>query len=125
MINLDDIKDSEYLSEEGDFTLTIKDVEIGESINGNPQHTFKCETDDGDKINLTLYLTEKSLWKYKKFLKALGHTGEGTIDEDSVSKGAVGKRFIGTVKRKKPQVNIVTGETTESKYFEVVDFKSC
>jgi len=125
MINLDEVKESEFLSEEGEFEFIVKDVEFGESMNGNPVHTFKCETVDGEKLNVPLYLTDKSLFRYKKFLKALGHSGEGSVDEEQVSKWCVGKRFIGVVKRKKPQVNIVTGETTESKFFEVVDFIKC
>lgn len=125
MINLDAIKDSEYISEEGKYTLTIKDVEFTTTESGNSCHNFKCENPDGLKIVLSFYFTEKALWRYKKFLKALGHSATGNVDEEALSKSCIGKTFVGDVKRKKPRMNIVTGAMEESKYFEVVDFSRC
>lgn len=125
MINLDEIKDSEYISEEGKYRLTVKSVEFTTTDNGNDCHNFKCENEDGLKITVSFYFTEKALWRYKKFLEALGHSGKGSIDEQQTSNNAVGKSFIGDVKRKKPRLNIVTNEMEESKYFEVVSFEKC
>ena len=125
MINLDEIKDSEYINEEGKYKLTIKEVDFSTTDNGNDCHTFKCENEDGLKISVSFYFTEKALWRYRKFLEALGHPGKGNIDEQSTSKSAVGKSFLAEVKRKKPRLNIVTNEMEESKYFEVVSFEKC
>lgn len=122
MINLDDVRENEYVSQAGTYTFEVVDVEFITTKNGNPCHTFKCETVDGEKLNLSIYLTEKSMWKYKMFLKALGHPATGEINEEEVSKRCIGKHFKGTV-AKQIKDDLVTGEKVESKYFEIVKFE--
>lgn len=122
MINLDEIQEKKYISEPGKYTFIVKGVEFVTTSNGNPCHVFDCETIDGESIKLSIYLTEKSMWKYKNFIKALGHPGVGNIDEESTSKMCVGKSFVGTV-AKQVKEDLVTGEKVESKYFEIVKFE--
>ena len=122
MINLDDIKEKVYISNPGKYTLTVRDVDFITTTNGNPCHVFDCETADGEWIKVSIYLTEKSMWKYKNFIKALGHSGSGNIDEEMTSKACIGKSFVGTVD-KQMRENMVTGEKEESKYFEVIKFE--
>lgn len=122
MINFDDIKETNYVSEAGTYTFVVKDVTFATSTNGKPYHKFKCETVDGEVMFLSLYITPESAWKYKKFVVALGHPGVGNIDEESTSKMCVGKTFKGTVV-KPVKENVVTGEKEESKYFEIVKFE--
>lgn len=123
LFNLDDIQDNQYITEEGTYTLKVVDFAVETTTNkGTKVHKFICKSEDGQQITVNLYLTEKSMWKYKLFLKALGHSGEGVVDLSKIGNACVGKSFIGTVKRPAPRVNIVTGETEESKYLEVVKF---
>lgn len=128
IFNLDAVetKEGNYIDKEGTYTLVVKSLDVTEGDTDKPtKHSFVCESEDGETIRLNLYLTEKALWKYKLFLKALGHPAEGIVDLDKVSKGCIGKKFIGVVKRAKPRINIVTNELEESKYFEIVKFEKC
>lgn len=122
MINLDNIEEKDFITKPGKYTLTIKSVDFITTTNGNPCHSFSCVTEDGEWIKVSIYLTEKSMWKYKQFIKALGHPGTGLIDEVAISNACVGKSFIGTVE-KSIRENLVTGEKEESKYFEVIKFE--
>lgn len=123
MINLDEIKESTYLAREGDIPVKITKVEFSESKNGNPTHKFTCESAEGEETFVYLTLTDKSLWKYKKFLKALGHPGTGSIDPEAVSRNCVGKKFIAVMKKGEPYLNPETGLEEESKIYKVDDFK--
>jgi hypothetical protein len=126
IINLDEISTNGFIDKEGAYTLTVKSFEKQTTANkGTEVHKFVCESEDGERITLSLYITEKSMWKYKLFLKALGHSGEGNVDLDTIGNACIGKKFIGTVKKEAPRVNIVTGETEEGKYFEIVKFTKC
>ena len=125
MLNLDEIKTSNYIETEGTYKLKIEKVEFSTTDNGNNCHNFDCVNEDGLHIGVSFYFTDKALWRYKKFIQALGLAATGTVDEKQLSNSLVGKEFIGIVRRKKPRQNIVTGEYEESKYFEVVDFAKC
>ena len=125
MLSLDEIKTSNYIETEGTYKLKIEKVEFSTTDNGNDCHNFDCVNEDGLHIGVSFYFTEKALWRYKKFIQALGLAATGTVDEKQLSNSLVGKEFIGIVRRKKPRQNIVTGEYEESKYFEVVDFAKC
>lgn len=130
--NLDDIKESKYIDEEGSYTLKI--VKVAEDEHGNTTqtsankntefHKYNCETKDGQKISVTLYITENSMWKYKAFLSACGINTTGFVmDTDEFDPTTlVGKRFVGEVRRCAPKLNIATNEYEPSKYFEVVKF---
>ena len=130
--NLDDVKESKYIEQEGEHTLKIVKVaedEFGNttqvSANKNTEfHKYVCENREGEKINVTLYITENSMWKYKAFLSALGVNVKGFVmDTDEFDpETLVGKKFVGDVKRCAPKLNIATNEYEQSKYFEVVKF---
>lgn len=121
--NLDEVKESSYINKEGKYTLTVKTFTSGESqANHTEYHKFECESADGEKISVTLYLVENAMWKYKAFVKACGLPGTGVVNLDTVSNSLVGRKFIGEVKKQPDRVDIVTGEKTESKYFEVAKF---
>lgn len=120
--NLDDIKESNYINKAGRHTLTIKKFIAGDSQNQKPYHKFECENVDGEKITVTLYLVENAMWKYKNFIKACGLPGTGVVNLETVSQSLVGKSFVGEVQKQPDRVDIVTGETKESKYYEVAKF---
>lgn len=127
--NWDDITESSFIDEEGKYTFKIKEVvknDAGEitqtTANGNSFHKYLCETQDGARINVSLYLVDKALWKYKAFVKACGLTTTGVVDFDTLPNALVGRKFIGEVKRQPDRINVETGLPEQSKYFEVVKF---
>lgn len=129
--NLDDIQEQSYLETEGQHTLKIIKVAEDEdgnttqvTANGNEFHKYVCETQNHEKIYVTLYILEKAMWKYKAFLSALGLDTKGLVfDSDTFDpESLVGKFFIGEVKRCPDKLNIETGLKEQSKYFEVVKF---
>lgn len=120
--NLDDIKELSYINAPGKHTLTIKSFEDGVSQNQTEYHKYTCENADGEQINVTLYLVEKAMWKYKNFIKACGHTGTGSVNLETLPQTLIGKKFIGEVQKQPDRVDIVTGEKVESKYYEVAKF---
>ena len=75
-INLDNIevKDGEfkkYLTEDGEYVVSISGVDQGVSTNtGTPYLKFECKTENDEYINISLYLTEKAMWRFKKFIMA-------------------------------------------------------
>ena len=112
-----------YIDSEGFYPVTIRSYSTGTSeFKGTPFIKFTCVADDGASIDTSFYLTEKSLWRYKKFMTILGFEVNSLLDPEDLAKTAVGKRFIATVKRKAPSIDPATGEEIESKYFEVTDF---
>lgn len=121
--NWDNIKESSYISNEGKYTLTIKKVTIGESqTNHTEYHKYECESNDGEKINVTLYLSDTAMWKYKNFVKACGLTAKGIDNLDTLPNTLVGKKFVGEVKKQADKIDVVTGNKIESKYYEVTKF---
>jgi hypothetical protein len=130
--NFDDIQESKYIGTEGSYTLKIIKVaedEFGNttqvSANKNTEfHKYVCENQEHEKINVTLYITSNSMWKYRDFMKACGVDTKGFVmDTDKFDpETMVGKKFVGEVKRCAPKLNIATNEYEPSKYFEVVKF---
>jgi hypothetical protein len=120
--NWDDIQETQYINEEGEYTLKIMSHEEKETANGNDCHVYTCQTKDGEVIKVSLYLSEKALWKYKAFVKACGLPTTGSVNFNELPKSLVGRKFIGSVKRQPPKTNVATGELEESKYFEVAKF---
>jgi hypothetical protein len=120
--NLDDVKESSYIDSEGKYTLTITSYKADVSQNGKEYHKYECVSEDGGKINLTLYLVENAMWKYKAFMRACGLPGTGVVNLDTLPSTLVGKKFIGEVKKQPDRIDIVTGDKVESKYFEVSKF---
>ena len=121
--NFDDVKESSYINKEGKYTLTIKNFTTGESqTNHTEYHKFECESADGEKISVTLYLVENAMWKYKAFVKACGFSGTGVVNLDTLPNALVGKKFVGEIKKQADKIDIATGNKVESKYFEVAKF---
>lgn len=121
--NFDDVKESSYINKEGKYTLTIKNFTTGESqTNRTEYHKYECESADGEKISVTLYLVENAMWKYKAFIKACGLPGTGTVNLDTLPNALVGKKFVGEIKKQADKIDIVTGNKVESKYYEVAKF---
>lgn len=122
-IDFSNITSFDPISEAGYYKLNIAAYETGTSeMKGTPFIRFKCNTDDGKTINITFYMSEKALWRFKKFMKNLGYEMVGKLDPEELAATAIGKSFIGTVKRCAPSIDPATGEEIESKYFEVTDF---
>lgn len=131
--NLDNVQESSYIDKEGIYTLKIVKVAGDEdgcttqtTANGNEFHKYICETRDGEKISLTLYLVDKAMWKYKAFLTALGIDTKGFVidTEEFDPETLIGKKFVGEIRRCPAKINVETGVKEESKYFEIVKFYS-
>lgn len=120
--NLDDIKESSYIDKAGKYTLTIKSYKADVSQNNKEFHKYECESEDGGKISVTLYLIDNAMWKYKAFMKACGLPGTGVVNLDTLPQTLVGKRFVGEVQKQPDRIDIVTGNKVESKYYEVAKF---
>lgn len=120
--NLDDVKESSYIDKAGKYTLTIKNYKVDVTQNGKEYHKYDCESEDGGKISVALYLIETAMWKYKAFMKACGLPGTGVVNLDTLPQTLVGKKFIGDVQKQPDRINIMTGVKEESKYFEVTKF---
>lgn len=128
--NWDDIVETSYINREDRYTLKI--VEIAKDVNGNITqtssngkefHKYICETKEGERITLSLYLNDSALWKYKKFASACGiNTKGGAVDFDTLPNQLLGRKFVGDVKRQPPRPNIETGVIEESKYFNIEQF---
>jgi dipeptidyl aminopeptidase/acylaminoacyl peptidase len=128
--NLDDVKEQSYINEEGEYTLKVIDVAkdsdgniTQETSTGTPFHKYICETEDGARINNSLYMSDKAIWRYKQFLSALGVDVKGlVIDTDNFDpRKYIDKSFKATVVRCQPKLNEY-GEYEESKYFEISKF---
>lgn len=128
--NLDDVKEQSYINEEGRYTLKV--VDVAKDQDGNitqmtatdtPFHKYVCEDRDGNRINNSLYMSSKAIWRYKKFLIALGVNVEGlVIDTETFDpRQYIGKKFEADVVRCQPKLN-ENGEYEESKYFEIDNF---
>lgn len=120
--NWDDFKEDTYIDKEGNYTLKIMSYTEGSSANGKEFHKYNCETIDGEKISLTLYLIENAMWKYKAFVNACGLEAKGAVNLVELPKTLVGRKFVGEVKRQPAKMNVATGLVEESKYFEVAKF---
>ena len=120
--NLDDVKESSYIDKTGKYTLSIKGYKADVSQNGKEFHKYECESEDGGKISVTLYLIDNAMWKYKAFMKACGLPGTGVVNLDTLPQTLVGKKFVGEVQRQPDRIDIMTGNKVESKYFEVAKF---
>lgn len=122
IVNWDDVVESRYIDCEGTYTLKITKHETKDTANDNVCDVFTCQTKEGSQINVNMYRTDKFMWKYKKFLSALGVVLSGSSDLELIVKAVIGKKFVADVKRCPDKLNIVTGQPEPSKYFEVVKF---
>lgn len=129
--NLDDIKEQSYINQEGRYTLKIMDV--AKDTDGNitqltasdtPFHKYVCEDRDGNRINISLYMSEKAMWRYKTFLVALDLDVKGmVIDTEKFDpRTLIGRKFAADVVRCQPKLNAETGAYEESKFFECDKF---
>lgn len=127
IVNLDDIKmsDKNFLKDDGEYVVTVESFEEGVSSNkGTPYIKFECRTDDNRYCSTSLYLTGSAMWRFKKFIMALGHPGTGNIDPILIAKNCIGKKMI-VVCAHPVKINPVTNEEEVSKYLEVIDYKQC
>lgn len=129
IFNWDDVQETSYINQEGTYTLKIIDAAKDDegnvtqtSANGKPFHRYICETQDHEKISVSLYLIENAMWKYKAFVKACGLEAKGGVDLTTLPFKLIGRKFIGEVKKQPARQNVVTGVVEESKYYEVVKF---
>lgn len=127
--NWDDIQESSYINQEGRYTLKVIEATKGEdgrytqtTANGKEFHKYVCSTKEGDKIAVTLWLSDAALWRYKKFASACGVPTTGNVDFDILPGSIVGRKFIADVKKQPDKTDIVTGEVKESKFYEVSAF---
>lgn len=130
-MNWDETNSSTYINAEGNYTLKITEVAKDKegnttqvSANQKEFHKYMCETRDGEKISVTLYLVEAAMWKYKKFLEALGLDLKDYTNVYDIPNRIVGKKFVGVVKSKIiSKVDIESGLPEEKTVYEVAEFK--
>lgn len=121
--NWDDVVETSYVTEEGRYTFKVMDYEANTSANGNEYDSYVCQTKDGEQLKVSLYRTDKAMWKYKAFVKALGVPTTGGINWDTLPKSLIGKKFIGEVtKRPVEKINPETGEQIIKEYCEISKF---
>ncbi len=127
--NWDDIQETQYIGSEGRYTLKVMEALKGQdgnyrqtTANGKEFHKYLCATKEGEQINVTLWLTDSAMWRYKRFASACGVKTEGAFDLDSLPSTLVGRKFVAEVKKQPAKEDIVTGEIKESKYYEVATF---
>jgi hypothetical protein len=69
--------------EEGEHIVSLKEIEEGETQNGDDKLTAKFEVIKGNSTGAIIYetftLTEKALWKFKQFLEVIGIKADGKI----------------------------------------------
>lgn len=128
--NLDEVKEQSYISEAGRYTLKIVDIAkdqdgciTQETATGTPFHKYVCEDINKNRINVSLYMSEKAIWRYKKFLIALGVNTTGLVidTENFDPRQYIGKKFEADVVRCQPKLN-ENGVYEESKFFEIDNF---
>lgn len=73
---------------------------------------------------MSLYLTDKAMPRFKRFIMACGHPGTGQIDPNAVAMKCVG-RVIQIDCAHRETIDPVTGEKVQGKYLEVVNFRAC
>lgn len=130
-MNWDEVGSSNYISAEGNYTLKITGVAKDQegnvtqlSANSKEFHKYMCETRDGEKISVTLYLVEGAMWKYKKFLEAMGLNLKDYTNVYDIPNRIVGNKFVGVVKSKViDKVDVETGVKEQKTVYEVAEFK--
>lgn len=122
IINWDDVSETEYINEEGKYTLKVVSFEEKELQSGKVCHVYTCENKEKQKINVNLYLVEKAMFRYKQFVKALGLDAKGSVNLDTLPNTLIGRKFIGDIKKQPDRVDAVSGEIVPGKYMEVRNF---
>jgi len=121
--NRDDIKTTNYIAQEGDYTVKIIDV-LERMVNDIPVHDFKLEDINGaGEIKMSIFLKPTTMWLHAKLRTVCGFNDEHkVVDTYPASKECIGQIINITVEKAKPTYNAVTNVTTESKYFNVAKF---
>ena len=110
---------------DGYYVLKISGYETGTSeMKGTPYIRFKCVTESNESINVTFYMSEKALWRFKKFIMALGHPGTGTVNPLQIANQCIG-RSLKIVCNHPETIDPVTNQKVAGKYLEVKDFMAC
>lgn len=122
IINWDDYPETSFITEEGTYTLKVMSHERKNTTNNNEVDVYTCQTQDGEQIKVSLYLSEKALWKYRTFVKALGLPASGIVNFNELPNTLIGKKFIGEVSKQPDKINPITGVPEPSKYLEVSKF---
>lgn len=114
IVNFDDVKETKYIEDEGNYLVKVIKFEAKDSKAGNPMHVYTLATQDGAQIRLFLSLSEKAMFKYKAFVRAVKNIPEGeklgAIDLDTFSQQALNKKLmIDVVIESVKRMNIETG----------------
>lgn len=129
VVNFDEIElkdgNKNFLKEDGEYEVTVDSYTEGVSTNkGTPYIKFELKTADDRYCSTSLYLTGSAMWRFKKFVMALGHPGLGSIDPIILAKSCIGKKCI-VVCAHPEKINPITNEKEVSKYLEVIDYRKC
>lgn len=120
-----ELNNKKYLKDDGEYIVTINSYEKGVSSNtATPYLKFECKTDSDEFISLSLYLTDKAFWRFKKFVMALGHPGTGNVDPYEIATQCVGKKLKISCAHKET-VDPITNEKKVGEYLEVINFNRC
>lgn len=123
IVDFTQVKETSFIDKEGVYTFTIKKYEPKINSNEKPYDRYFIESVDGEAMMVDFYIQENALFRYKAFLSALGvDVSIKSIDLNTLPQTLIGKIFIGTVKRRAPQLDLLTGDMVESKYFDIVKF---
>lgn len=125
-VNFDEVVDKgivDYIKVPGSYTVKIKEVVRKQSKKGNDMDVYTLETRDGEGLFLRLALSEKSLFRYKEFIRAVrgldARASVGEVDLDTFPETTVGKKITIVVGKQAPVLNIETGLQEESPYLEI------
>ena len=77
IVNFDDVKEMTYIEDEGAYLVKVINFEAKNSKAGNPMHVYTLATQGGEQIRLFLSLSEKAMFKYKAFVRAIKKYSRG------------------------------------------------
>lgn len=129
IVNFDEVKERNYITVAGTYTVKVMSVERKPSNQGIDMDVYQLETQDGQSIRLFLSLSEKARFKYKAFIRAVNKIPDtdkvGTVDIDSFSKQAVGKKLVIVVALEtRERRNIETGDEETVEYTKIIETKA-
>lgn len=114
IVNFDDVKEMTYIEDEGAYLVKVINFEAKNSKAGNPMHVYTLATQGGEQIRLFLSLSEKAMFKYKAFVRAIKNIPEGekvgAVDLNTFPQQTVNKKLmIDVVIQSVKRMNIETG----------------
>lgn len=128
IVNMDEISESSYINEVGEQLVKVTGLESFTAKSGTEGHNVTVENKAGQESSFGLFLTDKSLWRYKAFLTALGFTKEDlkavNLNVDVMRNLILGKFFIGVFETSSYDKVDAMGNKETKETVKLVDFKA-